>query len=60
MLLLCSGIGMASGGWLGGALHDHFGYYAPAFMVGIGANALNLLLIGTLVWRFRWTRPAMA
>ncbi|MGE0038561.1 MAG: MFS transporter [Xanthobacteraceae bacterium] len=60
VLLLCSGIGMATGGWLGGVLHDHFGYYAPAFMVGIGANALNLLLIGTLVLRFRSTRPAMA
>jgi MFS family permease len=60
VLLLCSGIGMATGGWLGGVLHDQFGYYAPAFMVGIGANALNLLLIGTLVWRFRGPRPAMA
>jgi MFS family permease len=60
VLLLSSSIGMATGGWLGGALHDHFGYYAPAFVVGIAANALNLLLIGTLVLRFRWTRPAMA
>jgi len=31
MLLLCSGSGMALGGWLAGALYDHFGTYAPAF-----------------------------
>ena len=31
-------VGMAAGGWLAGALYDHFGYYAPAFAVGIGAN----------------------
>ena len=40
-LLLFSGIGMASGGWLAGLLYDHFGYYAPAFAAGIGSNILN-------------------
>jgi MFS family permease len=52
-LLLFSGFGMASGGWMAGLLYDHFGYYAPAFAAGIGANLLNLLLIGTLVARRR-------
>lgn len=52
-LLLFSGIGMASGGWLAGLLYDHFGYYAPAFSVGVGANILNILLIGGLVLRQR-------
>jgi MFS family permease len=60
VLLLCSSTGMATGGWLGGALYDYFGFYAPAFAAGVGANAVNLLLIGTLVLRYRWTRPAMA
>jgi MFS family permease len=50
-LLLFSGGGMALGGWLAGALYDHFGYYAPAFAVGIGSNILNLLVVGTLVLR---------
>jgi MFS family permease len=61
-LLLASGSGMAAGGWLGGVLYDHFGYYAPAFLAGVLANALNLLLIGMLVFRQRWTpaRPALA
>jgi MFS family permease len=52
--LLFSGFGMAAGGWLAGLLYDHFGYYAPAFAAGIGANILNLLLIGVLVARQRY------
>ncbi len=52
-LLLCSGFGMASGGWLAGLLYDHFGYYAPAFAVGIGSNILNMMVVGTLVARQR-------
>jgi MFS family permease len=52
-LLLFSGGGMALGGWLAGLLYDHFGYYAPAFAAGIGANILNLLLVGILVARRR-------
>src|SRR5262249_21156319 len=52
-LLLFSGFGMASGGWLAGLLYDHFGYYAPAFAAGVVANILNMLLIGALVARQR-------
>jgi len=52
-LLLFSGMGMASGGWLAGLMYDHFGYYAPAFAAGIGANLLNLLEIRALVARPR-------
>ena len=53
-LLLFSGVGMAAGGWLAGLLYDHFGFYAPAFAVGIGANILNLLIVGVLVGRQRY------
>jgi MFS family permease len=53
-LLLFSGCGMALGGWLAGLLYDHFGYYAPAFAAGVGANIFNLLLVGILVTRRRW------
>ena len=52
-LLLFSGCGMALGGWLAGLLYDHYGFYAPAFAMGIGANILNLIVIGTLVGRRR-------
>jgi MFS family permease len=58
-LLLFSGAGMALGGWLAGVLYDHYGYYAPAFAVGIGSNILNILVVGTLVARGR-LRMAMA
>ena len=49
--LFGSGSGMAIGGWLAGALYDHFGTYAPAFAAGIAANAINLAMIGALVFR---------
>ena len=58
-LLLFSGLGMAAGGWLAGLLYDHFGFYAPAFAAGVGANILNMLVIGLLVARQR-TRAAYA
>jgi MFS family permease len=53
-MLLFTGSGMALGGWLAGALYDHFGSYAPAFATGVGANAINLVLIGTLLARGRY------
>jgi len=59
-LLLFSGGGMALGGWLAGALYDHFGYYAPAFAAGIGSNILNFIVVGTLVMRGRLVREAYA
>ena len=52
-LLFFSGGGMALGGWAAGLLYDHFGYYAPAFATGIGANILNLVIVGILVFRQR-------
>ncbi len=52
-LLLFSGFGMATGGWLAGVLYDHYGYYAPAFAAGIGSNILNILIVGSLVTRWR-------
>jgi MFS family permease len=50
-LLLCSGSGMATGGWLAGAIYDYAGFYAAAFATGIVFNLINLVLIGTLVLR---------
>jgi MFS family permease len=50
-LLLFSGSGMAAGSWVAGLLYDHLGYYAPAFAAGVGANILNLLIVGVLVGR---------
>jgi MFS family permease len=61
-ILLClTAFGMASGGWFAGLLYDHFGYYAPAFAAGLIFNALNLVLVGTLVARRGgWFGPRLA
>lgn len=50
-LLLCSGTGMAVGGWLGGVLYDYFGYYAPAFAAGVTVSMINFMIISTLALR---------
>jgi MFS family permease len=52
-LLLCSGWGMATGGWLAGILYDHFGFYAPAFVAGLAANLVNFCIISLLALRRR-------
>jgi predicted MFS family arabinose efflux permease len=46
-----SGSGMAAGAWMGGFLYDWFGYYAPAFVAAIGANLVNLAIVGVLLLR---------
>jgi MFS family permease len=43
--------GMAFGSWFAGALYDHFGYYAPAFEIGVAFNLANLMVVGTLLAR---------
>jgi MFS family permease len=53
LFLLCSGSGMAIGGWIAGALYDRFGTYMLAFAAGVGANAVNLAIVGALVLRQR-------
>jgi MFS family permease len=46
---------ISMGVWFAGALYDHFGFYAPAFLVGVAFNIANLALIGFLLSRQRWT-----
>ncbi len=43
--------GMAFGSWFAGTLYDHFGYYAPAFGIGVVFNLINLAIVGFLVLR---------
>ncbi len=57
-LLLCSGCGMAAGGWIAGVIYDYFGFYAPAFATGLGVNLLNLAIVSTLSLRRRQTALA--
>ncbi len=51
MLLFTGMSGMAFGGWFAGALYDHFGFYAPAFVAGALFNLANLAVVGFLVVR---------
>ena len=50
-VLLFSGSGMAAGGWLAGAIYDHFGFYAAAFATGIAINVVHMIVVGSLVLR---------
>jgi MFS family permease len=60
-MLLFSGCGMAAGAWMGGALYDMFGYYAPAFMAAIIANLCNLAIVLLLLLRqHEHPRPSYA
>jgi MFS family permease len=52
-MLLMTGSGMATGGWLAGFLYDHFGHYGPAFALGVAFNIVNLGLLATLALRQR-------
>jgi MFS family permease len=51
VILLASGSGMATGGWLAGLIYDYAGFYAAAFATGIAFNLANLAIIVTLVGR---------
>jgi predicted MFS family arabinose efflux permease len=44
-------MGMALGGWLGGAVFDATASYSDAFLTGAGFNLVNFLLIGALFIR---------
>lgn len=44
-------LGMALGGWAGGAIYDWALSYRPAFLAGFAFNALNLLCVGALLLR---------
>ena len=57
IIYLFGTIGMALGGWLGGFVFDTTGTYRLAFLVGVIANVVNLVLIGTLIYRAH-IRPA--
>ena len=61
-MYLFSAGGMALGGWIGGAVFDLSGSYAPAFLTGLAFNALNFFLAGILFVRQRPSRlePAPA
>ncbi len=52
--------GMALGGWVSGAIYDATGSYHWAFLNGVVWNALNLVIVGWLLFRSRQTPLAAA
>lgn len=44
-------LGMALGGWMGGAIYDLTGSYAQAFLAGAAFNVVNLMLAAFLLLR---------
>jgi MFS family permease len=48
-VLFAGFLGMAAGGWGAGALYDHFGFYLPAFAIGVLFNTINLAILLWLV-----------
>jgi len=57
IVLLFGTIGMALGSWIGGQFFDLNGHYPYAFLVGVGANIVNLVIIGFLNIRYWQLRP---
>jgi MFS family permease len=48
---LFAALGMALGGWMGGAIHDLTGGYSAAFLAGFAFNIMNLIIIAGLFMR---------
>jgi MFS family permease len=53
LVILASVAGMSFGGWVSGVIFDATGSYAAAFMNGLGWNALNITIMGSLLLRAR-------
>ena len=53
MVIFASVIGMSFGGWVSGVIFDATGSYAAAFINGLGWNALNITIVGSLLLRAR-------
>jgi len=53
IVLFATLIGMALGGWLSGLIFDLTGSYAAAFLNGVAWNAVNVVIIATLLLRAR-------
>lgn len=53
VVLLLTGSGMGTGGWLAGYLYDIYGYYTPAFATGVAFNVVNIAILFILLVRQR-------
>jgi MFS family permease len=60
LVLTCTVLGMALGGWLSGEIYDYTGNYTAAFLHGVAWNLLNLAIAFWLLSRKRGFTPQPA
>ena len=60
LVIMCTLLGMALGGWMTGVIFDWTGSYRAAFLNGIAWNLLNLAIAASLLYRARRLKPAPA
>lgn len=59
VILAFAWVGHAFGGYQGAAAFELTGSYAGGFVIGSVAGAMNLVLVGTLLWLVRSRRPVL-
>jgi len=60
LVLMCTVLGMALGGWLSGEIYDATGSYRWAFLNGIAWNLLNMAIAFWLLMGRLWPKPVPA
>jgi MFS family permease len=58
IVIMCTLLGMAAGGWVTGVIFDLTGSYRTAFVHGIGWNLLNFMIAASLLYRAARLRQA--
>ena len=53
VVLTCTLLGMAFGGWLSGVIFDYTGSYQAAFINGVAWNLVNIVIAMFIIWRAR-------
>lgn len=57
VVFLFGACAMGLGSWMGGALFDATGSYTTPFLIGVAANCVNLVIVGTLLTKTRPSAP---
>ena len=60
LVIMCTLVGMALGGWMSGLIFDVTGSYHAAFVNGVAWNLLNLTIAFTLLRRAQRARMRFA
>lgn len=60
IVFLFGACAMGFGSWMGGNLFDVTGSYTLPFLIGVAANATNLVIVGILMTKTRTVNPAVS